>query len=128
MFGKGHQCIFKHFHRRAYQPRAHLPHTRISVRDAGIDPRCDTRFHYLADINAGWRTAKVQRRDGEVLVLGVVISYISSVVLMASLGVPLTKVTIAGAAAMAKPPMPAVSVIVLSPMSRMASSAVKPGK
>jgi hypothetical protein len=29
---------------------------------------------------------------------------------------------------MAKPPMPAVSVMVLSPMSPLESSAVKPGK
>src|SRR3990170_365035 len=57
-----------------------------------------------------------------------VISYISRVVLRASRGVPLTKVTIAGAAAMAKPPMPAVSVIVLSPMSALASCRLNPGK
>ena len=57
-----------------------------------------------------------------------VISYISRVASRASLGVPLTKVTMAGAAAMAKAPMPAVSVIVLSPMSGLASSALKPEK
>src|SRR3972149_3427455 len=57
-----------------------------------------------------------------------VISYISSVAFRASWGVPLTKVTMAGAAAMANPPMPAVSVMVLSPMSALASSLEKPGK
>ena len=34
----------------------------------------------------------------------------------------------AGAAAMAKAPMPAVSVMVLSPMSGLASALEKPGK
>ena len=43
-------------------------------------------------------------------------------------GVPLMKVTMAGAVAMAKAPMPAVSVMVLSPMSPLASAAEKPGK
>ena len=51
-----------------------------------------------------------------------VISYISMVARTASCGEPPMKVTIAGAAAMAKPPMPMVSVIVLSPMSGLASS------
>jgi len=50
-----------------------------------------------------------------------------SVALIASCGVPLTKVTIAGADAIAKPPMPAVSVMTLSPMSPLASSALNPG-
>ena len=40
---------------------------------------------------------------------------------IASAGVPPTNCTIAGAAAMAKPPMPAVSVIAESPRSRAAS-------
>ena len=57
-----------------------------------------------------------------------VISYISRVAFIASWGVPLTKVTMAGAVAMANPPMPAVSVMVLSPMSPAASSALKPEK
>ena len=57
-----------------------------------------------------------------------VISYISRVASRASCGVPPMKVTMAGAAAMAKAPMPAVSVIVESPMSGLASAAVKPGK
>ncbi len=57
-----------------------------------------------------------------------VISYISSVAFMASFGEPPTKVTIAGAVAMAKPPMPAVSVIALSPMSGFASSCENPEK
>ena len=41
---------------------------------------------------------------------------------MASSTVPPTSGTIAGAAAMAKPPMPYVSVIAASPMSRPESS------
>ena len=41
---------------------------------------------------------------------------------IASAGVPPTNWTIAGAAAMANPPTPAVSVIALSPMSRAASA------
>ena len=51
-----------------------------------------------------------------------VISYISKVDSNAIAGVPPTNFTIAGAAAMANAPMPAVSVIVLSPMSGLASS------
>ena len=52
-----------------------------------------------------------------------VISYMRSVVAAASWGRPPTNSTIAGAAAIAKPPSPTVSVIVLSPMSRFASAA-----
>ena len=51
-----------------------------------------------------------------------VISYIGSVVASASATVPPTNCTIAGAAAIAKPPRPAVSVIAESPMSGLASS------
>jgi len=57
-----------------------------------------------------------------------VISYISRVAVLASSGVPPTKLTMAGAAAMAKAPIPAVSVIVESPMSGLASAPEKPGK
>ncbi|GBD28799.1 hypothetical protein HRbin31_00820 [bacterium HR31] len=57
-----------------------------------------------------------------------VISYISSVAARASCGVPPTNFTMAGAAAMAKAPIPAVSVMVESPMSGLASSSRKPGK
>ena len=57
-----------------------------------------------------------------------VISYISSVAVIASFGVPPTNWTMAGAVAIANPPMPAVSVIVLSPMSGLASASVKPEK
>ena len=49
---------------------------------------------------------------------------ISSVFAIASCGVPPTNCTIAGAAAMAKPPRPAVSVIALSPRSGAASAAL----
>ena len=45
----------------------------------------------------------------------------------ASLGVPPTKRMMAGAVAIAKPPMPAVSVMVLSPRSGLASASVYPG-
>ena len=57
-----------------------------------------------------------------------VISYISSVAVIASFGVPPTNWTMAGAAAIANPPIPAVSVIVLSPMSGLASASVNPEK
>ena len=57
-----------------------------------------------------------------------VISYISRVEARASRAVPLTNVTIAGAAAMANAPIPAVSVIAESPTSGLASAAVNPGK
>jgi hypothetical protein len=53
---------------------------------------------------------------------------IASVLASASCGVPPTNLTIAGAAAMAKPPRPAVSVIALSPRSGAASLMVLPGK
>ena len=56
------------------------------------------------------------------------ISYISRVRDRASAGVPPTKSVIAGAAAIAKPPRPVVSVIVLSPMSGAASSSSYSGK
>ena len=49
-------------------------------------------------------------------------SYIARVASSASSAPPPTKRTIAGAAAIAKPPSPTVSVIVLSPMSGLASS------
>ena len=49
---------------------------------------------------------------------------IASVLASASCGVPPTNLTIAGAAAMAKPPTPAVSVIALSPRSGAASAMV----
>ena len=51
-----------------------------------------------------------------------VISYISRVASIASATSPPTNRTIAGAAAIAKPPIPAVSVIAESPMSGLASS------
>ena len=51
-----------------------------------------------------------------------VISYIRRVVASASGTSPPTKRTIAGAAAIAKPPMPEVSVMAESPMSGLASS------
>src|SRR3989304_1363348 len=57
-----------------------------------------------------------------------VISYISCVAAVASCGVPPPKWTIAGAAAMAKAPIPAVSVMVESPMSGLASCWLNPGK
>jgi len=47
---------------------------------------------------------------------------------MASRGVPPMKVTKAGAVAIAKPPIPDVSVITLSPISGHASASVNPGK
>ena len=50
------------------------------------------------------------------------ISYIVRVARSASGTSPPTKRTIAGAAAIAKPPMPAVSVMAESPMSGLASS------
>src|SRR5712692_1154165 len=50
-----------------------------------------------------------------------VMPYIRCVYPMASSGVPPTKRTMAGAAAMAKPPMPMVSVMALSPRSGLAS-------
>ena len=46
----------------------------------------------------------------------------------ASSALPPTNWTIAGAAAIAKPPRPAVSVMALSPMSGFASASVQPGK
>ncbi len=49
---------------------------------------------------------------------------IASVCAAASCGVPPTNFTIAGAAAIAKPPTPAVSVIALSPRSGAASAIV----
>ena len=52
-----------------------------------------------------------------------VIWYISCVTLNARSAVPPTKRTMAGAAAIAKPPMPPVSVMLESPMSGLASSA-----
>src|ERR671910_594264 len=55
-------------------------------------------------------------------------SYMARVAATASSGVPPTKRTIAGAAAMAIPPMPMVSVMVESPMSRLASSGPNPGR
>ncbi len=51
-----------------------------------------------------------------------VISYISRVASIASATSPPTNFTIAGAAAIAKPPMPPVSVMAESPMSGLASS------
>ena len=57
-----------------------------------------------------------------------VISYICSVKVTASAGEPPTNFTIAGAAAIANPPMPVVSVITESPMSRAASSGPYPGR
>ena len=51
-----------------------------------------------------------------------VISYIERVARSAIGTSPPTNLTIAGAAAIAKPPMPAVSVIAESPMSGLASS------
>ena len=51
-----------------------------------------------------------------------VISCIRRVVASASGTVPPTRRTIAGAVAIAKPPMPAVSVMAESPMSALASS------
>ena len=51
-----------------------------------------------------------------------VIRSIRRVNAIASAGVPPTKRTIAGAAAMAKPPMPNVSVMALSPRSGFASA------
>ena len=62
------------------------------------------------------------------LFFAMVISCICLLYLSASSGVPPTKLMIAGAAAKVKPPSPAVSVIALSPMSGLASSAVNPGK
>src|SRR5262249_24088129 len=53
-----------------------------------------------------------------------VMSYIARVYPKASAGVPPTKRTMAGAPAMAKPPMPAVSVMALSPRSGLASAAL----
>ena len=41
---------------------------------------------------------------------------------------PPTNWTMAGAAAMVNPPIPAVSMMVLSPMSKLASASEKPGK
>ena len=57
-----------------------------------------------------------------------VMSYIARVAATASSGLPPTKRTMAGAAAMAIPPMPMVSVMVESPMSRLASSGPNPGR
>src|SRR5262249_26414487 len=54
--------------------------------------------------------------------LASVIPYIARVYSTASAGVPPTNRTIAGAPAIAKPPMPAVSVIALSPRSGLASA------
>ena len=51
-----------------------------------------------------------------------VIRRIERLAASASAGVPPTKVVIDGEAAMAKPPMPSVSVIAESPMSGLASS------
>lgn len=51
-----------------------------------------------------------------------VISYMVRVVVSAKSTSPPTRRTIAGAVAMTKPPMPAVSVIAESPMSGLASS------
>src|SRR5437867_4840605 len=51
-----------------------------------------------------------------------VICVIANVLAIASCGVPPTNFTIAGAAAIAKPPTPAVSVIALSPRSGAASA------
>src|SRR5215204_5528435 len=55
-------------------------------------------------------------------------SYMARVAATASSGLPPTKRTMAGAAPMAIPPMPMVSVMVESPMSRLASSGPNPGR
>jgi hypothetical protein len=67
--------------------------------------------------------AEAERGDREVGVGADGDAPISRVAASASSGRPPTNWTIAGAAAIAKPPKPAVSVIVESPMSGLASAA-----
>src|SRR6185295_150398 len=121
---EGDQRTFEDLHRRPHQAGAHLADTRMPVLTRGVMPSSTTlRRSIPTGVPRKPRVGMVNWPCS-----ATVISYISSVALTASWGVPPMKVTIAGAAAMAKAPMPAVSVIVLSPMSGLASALEKPGK
>ena len=108
---------------RGDQPGADLAGAGHPARHAGVDAAgCRCAPPAVVSIPAGVprkpRAGTVEQR-----VLGRrVISYMRRVVASASATVPPTNRTMAGAAAMAKPPRPAVSVIAESPMSGLASA------
>src|SRR3989337_1107087 len=62
---KSRQRIFEQAHRSRNNPGTNLPHSRILVSYACINPGCDLFLDHLADINTGWRTAEVKEWNGE---------------------------------------------------------------
>lgn len=107
---------------------ADLTNTTTVASNTGVDNGADTSLDDLADIDTGSGTAEAQSGDlissaltlGDLVHLGGVLDGIGNGAAY--------DLTIAGAAAMQKPPMPVVSVMQLSPTSRLASASVKPGK
>ena len=109
--------------RRVDQAGADLAGAGDGPRHTGVDLGQDACGYDSSAVNSGWCATELKYRDLECGMLSPrVISYIVRVVRRANGPSPPTKRTIAGAAAIAKPPMPAVSMIAQSPMSGLASS------
>ena len=121
--GQPGQGLREDLRRRRDQPGADLADAGDAAGHAGVDLRQDAGPADPGDVDARWARPG---SPGPAPTSGgsrpSVISCIRRVVASASGTVPPTKRTIAGAVAIAKPPMPAVSVIAESPMSGLASS------
>ena len=100
--GQGLDRGGERLHRRFHQPGADLAYAGLPVGDAGIDDREDAGVDHLAAVDPQRAAPEAERRELVVGALVPVISYIDRVAAMASSGVPSTKRTTAGAAAMAK--------------------------
>jgi hypothetical protein len=99
--GQGLDRGGERLHRRFHQPGADLAYAGLPVGDAGIDDREDAGVDHLAAVDPQRAAPETERRE-LVALSSQVISYIDRVAAMASSGVPPTKRTTAGAAAMAK--------------------------
>ena len=113
----------KHCQRRGRDAGADLADAGLAVRDAGVDDRQDAGVDARGARRCRHAVApKFSAGSVKAGCVPSVIDRMRRLFSVASAGVPPTNCTIAGAAAIAKPPTPAVSVIALSPRSAAASS------
>jgi hypothetical protein len=101
---------------------ADLADAGLAMGDAGVDDGEDSGVDDGTHVDASAGGLKTERRNSERRVFANTDLAHSLGVGQGIFDVPPTKPTMAGAAAMAKPPIPAVSVMALSPRSGFASA------
>ncbi len=114
--------VVEALHRRRRDAGADLADAGLLVRDARVDDRQHSRIGDEPGVDAGGRAAEVEGGSVNAGLLPSVIDSIRRLFAVASAGVPPTNCTMAGDAAIAKPPRPLVSVMAESPRSAAASS------